>query len=242
MVSKHCNYCSKEFSVHSYRIETAKYCSRLCANIAVAQRQAKQAQFNCLACDKVVSTSPSQFRYAKTCSRRCLSDYKKGKPSYLRTDEHKQKMSIVISSLDLSRQAKMFAKIGSSKKGKTYEEIWGEEKALEIKSKLSKPGKANPNWKDGRSLNGYLNFGRALKRRIKERDGHKCLWCGITDEEERSRDSLGRGLAIHHIDHDRGNSSERNLATLCKSCNSLEVKRQSEWQPKLEEIVYGYYA
>ncbi len=199
--------------------------------------------FNCKECTKEFKRYPSELKYGNPtfCSNKCLWSYKKGKPSYIRTEEHKAKMSKTIKSKDLSRQAKMFADFGSSRKGKTYDEIWGEEKGILIRSKLSRPGESNPNWKNGRSYHKYVNFGKALKKKIKERDGHKCLWCGITEIEERAKDSLSRGLAIHHINHDRTDSSFTNLATLCKSCNSLEVKRQSEWQPILQEKVNGIY-
>lgn len=199
-------------------------------------------KLNCKTCTEEFKVWPSAFKYGNPtfCSRKCMGKFKKGKPSYVRTEEHKQKMSDKIKSMDLTRQSKLFSELNGRKKGKTLEEIYGEEKAALLRGQYGRRGTLNGRWVDGRSSKGYLNFGRALRRRVKERDGYRCLWCGITDEKERDRDALGRGLAVHHIDHNRENGKESNLATLCKSCNSLEVKRQTEWQPKLQEVVNAY--
>ena len=63
-----------------------------------------------------------------------------------------------------------------------------------------------------------------LREQILERDGYRCIHCGITQEEARTR---GHPLSVHHIvpwreTHD---NSPENLLTLCQSCHLI-----MEWQ------------
>jgi hypothetical protein len=79
-------------------------------------------------------------------------------------------------------------------------------------------GEKNWRWIDGRSYEkcGYKDyngeFTGVLKNLIKERDGHECLKCGHDGSEFL--------LHVHHIDMDKMNNNESNLATVCSSCHS----------------------
>ena len=75
------------------------------------------------------------------------------------------------------------------------------------------PGSKNGRWIDGRSRVpdeiAYLNFTKARKRDIKERDGNACKVC-----------KKGGKLHIHHIDGNKKNDRDDNFITLCGSCHS----------------------
>lgn len=75
-------------------------------------------------------------------------------------------------------------------------------------------GPNGPGWKGGLSRLPYgPEFGPALKRKILERDGHRCRRCGNHQSE------LKRKLHVHHLDHDKLNNSPDNLVASCCSCN-----------------------
>lgn len=54
------------------------------------------------------------------------------------------------------------------------------------------------------------------RKRILERDGHRCVWCGVGTEYN------GKPLThqIDHIDGNRKNNSDENLRTMCPNCHS----------------------
>ena len=127
-----------------------------------------------------------------------------------------------------SNRKRSIAQFGKSKpkvsvalKGRTYDQLYGEERAKEIRAKRS--GERNCNWAGGLSCFPYpLPFNAALKKCIRERDSI-CQLCGKTKEEN------GQSLSIHHIDYDKENLSLNNLIALCRSCNGKVNKDREHW-------------
>jgi len=63
------------------------------------------------------------------------------------------------------------------------------------------------------------------KEKALERDGYRCVGCGISEEEHKG--IKGRGLYTHHVNGEgRGNSTPdnrlENLITLCGKCHYEE--------------------
>ncbi len=86
-------------------------------------------------------------------------------------------------------------------------------------------GENHCNWQGGKGHYGP-GFTRALRKRIRLRDGYRCRRCGITQEER------GRTLEVHHLDHNRDNHSPDNLVTSCGSCNVwASYHRDEPWLP-----------
>jgi hypothetical protein len=72
----------------------------------------------------------------------------------------------------------------------------------------------NTNFIDGRSHLDYpIEFNNDLKLKIRKRDSFKCLICGKSEEENRTK------LSVHHIDYNKKNNKDKNLMCLCKSCH-----------------------
>lgn len=85
-----------------------------------------------------------------------------------------------------------------------------------------------PNWKE-------------LSRAIKERDGHRCKWCGVKNYATGYRDAQGKFVAVEglradeltsdgvklikivltvaHLDQDTTNNDPAGLAALCQKCH-----------------------
>jgi hypothetical protein len=91
----------------------------------------------------------------------------------------------------------------------------------------AKSGPLNHGWKGGI---GYLPYGpefnRKYKRLIRERDGYKCVRCGMTQEEHKAKHRVG--LHVHHLDHDKFNNDPSNLVTSCAACNVWASKHKDE--------------
>lgn len=94
----------------------------------------------------------------------------------------------------------------------------------DIASKISKAVKRenNPNWKGGRSFEPYsLEFNHDLKEKIRKRDKYTCQKCGIKEP----LNNYFKVLDIHHKDHNKKNNRNKNLISLCRSCNVKENKQ-----------------
>lgn len=86
---------------------------------------------------------------------------------------------------------------------------------LGIRPPVPMKGKDHWNWKGGTGMKGYAKaFNAELKEFIRDRDGRTCQRCDKTEQEN------GKKLTIHHIDHNKKNSDDSNLVTLCVSCNT----------------------
>ena len=91
-------------------------------------------------------------------------------------------------------------------------------------SKEAKKKMSEAHWQGGKSFEPYgLEFNKALKEQIRERDDHICQECGYTQEQ------LGYRLPVHHIDYDKKNNNPNNLIALCKSCNSKANFNREDW-------------
>lgn len=124
----------------------------------------------------------------------------------------------------------------SPTKGLTYEQIFGLERATAIKKvqHMNHPDiekERNPNWRGGKSFEPYpTSFDKRLKRRVYERDGLACQLCGSI-----------RILVPHHIGYDKSNCSERNLITLCKTCNCKVNSNRKYWTEHFRKVMEGKY-
>ena len=157
------------------------------------------------------------------CSYSCSNRFSKKNNPYPRTKEHRQKMSQAIKNSPHEKQRQAIITFNKFRKGKTFTQIYGIEKAMDLLKLYSKRiiGEKNFNFIDGRSYLPYpIAFNRTLKNEIKKLDQFVCVKCGISDEQCRKADSLGRGLTIHHVDFNKNNCSIDNLVATCRRCNS----------------------
>lgn len=98
------------------------------------------------------------------------------------------------------------------RKGKTYAEIYGKDKTNALLEKISG---SNHHWFRGSSnVNLYpAEFRESLKEKIRIRDNRVCQMCGKTEEENIQK------LSIHHVDSNKENCNSKNLISLCRSCH-----------------------
>lgn len=87
----------------------------------------------------------------------------------------------------------------------------------------------NPNWLDGKSFEPYsYEFNREIKEKIRSRDNYTCTVCGMTEEEHIS--VYGQVLHVHHVDYNKKNSKETNLASTCCGCNFRANYNRDRWK------------
>lgn len=141
----------------------------------------------------------------------------------------------------------------SFRKGKTLEEIFGNEKAQNIRTKMSisfsgegnsfwgkthtietkrkigsksslRFGENSPLWKGGLSFGEYgIDFNKYLKKYIRELYHNECVLC-FKDKEDNRQD-----LIPHHIDYNKQNNKENNFVLLCRSCNAVVNFNRNFW-------------
>lgn len=80
------------------------------------------------------------------------------------------------------------------------------------------------------------NYG-GLRKRVLERDGYKCLHCGMTDAEHRQK--WGRPITLDHKDRNRKHNTMENLQTLCLKCHGKKDLRMKARLPEHREKIMG---
>jgi len=93
-------------------------------------------------------------------------------------------------------------------------------------------GNKNPNWKGGRSYQGYdrSKFNQKLKDIILKRDNYQCQICY-------KKKDLFLPFDIHHIDENKTNNKSKNLITLCHICHS-KIHNNSLFMEKYHQNLY----
>jgi hypothetical protein len=76
---------------------------------------------------------------------------------------------------------------------------------------------------DGR---GYKDFTAKIKRRVRERDGSRCVLCGDADR-----------LRTHHIDYNKKNPAANNLITTCRDCHNYTNFYRWFWKKLFSELM-----
>lgn len=68
---------------------------------------------------------------------------------------------------------------------------------------------------------------------ILDRDGYKCIECGMTDAEHKEK--WGRPITIDHKDKNKKNNSPENLRTMCLSCHGRKDLHPELREKKLQD-------
>ena len=119
-------------------------------------------------------------------------------------------------------------------KGKTYIDMYGEEKAKEIIKKKSASSKLS--WEknpfqgksDEHRFRPYSDdWTESLRELVRQRDNYSCRLCGETEKK------LGRKPDVHHIDWIKENSHPDNLISLCRACHRKVHSDSREYFEKL---------
>jgi hypothetical protein len=93
--------------------------------------------------------------------------------------------------------------------------------------------KAN-NWQGGKSFEPYsIKFNNCLKKYIRKRDNNTC--------QNPNCSKITKIINIHHIDYNKLNCNEKNLITVCTSCNSKANFNRKNWIIFYQDIINKKY-
>jgi DNA-directed RNA polymerase subunit RPC12/RpoP len=198
----------------------------------------------CLNCKKRYEISPYREKENKFCSMKCYGEYRHGKTYeeiYGKNIAKNRKHMLSLSQLGKHRivtkkRPKIRYEVICDNCGRSLKiikcklnqlrhfcsikcDIAWRKKHPEIFSKF---GVNHHNWKNGISYIDYPLEFKKLRKKIKARDGYRCQYCGFTEIEHKIK-FKGKGLHVHHRDHNKKNNLPENLLTLCNICNVNEA-------------------
>lgn len=167
----------------------------------------------------------------------------KGKKYHEMTEEIKQKISNSLKELwgegklkhgmlGKTHTIENRRKISLANKGKEF--------SKEHRKKISASHQGVPleKWERFVSREPYdEEFNEKFKRKIRKRDNHECLKCGIHQEK------LSRTLDVHHINYDKKLTIPENCCALCLKCNLEVNKNRVHWTKFFQSLLaerYGY--
>ena len=216
----------------------------------------KRETWPCSQCGKPVTRPPSYFRNKSRvfCDRDCYTQWQTGRSRGSPSDEHRAKISrsLRANKSFMADRADQFREYNLTvKKGHTWEEIYGVEKATAMRQHYRKMlcgennpnygndklmGANNPNWHGGIANELYgTEFDETLKDMIRERDDYCCKLCGISQQEHIELN--GRKLPVHHIDYCKRNNSPQNLITVCSQCYGKTNGSREYYTQMLSKLV-----
>ena len=84
-------------------------------------------------------------------------------------------------------------------------------------------GEQHYNWKGG--FKPYpLGWDKTFKEQIRNRDGYRCVVCGMPETENCRR------LCVHHVDYNKNNLELGNLVSLCHKCHGKTSYNREYWR------------
>jgi len=216
MIKKKCQYCGKNFKVHNYRKDEAKYCSRNCAYNS--RKLKTQKLYKCDYCGNIFSAYKSMQESNKYhyCCNDCKHNHCKIRCSSGLSDQTKLKISLGKKRFDISKD--FLIKEYANKELTTIKSVadivgcanctilkWL--KKYNIKTKPSY--KFLPTIKKSNTNDCEFEFKR-YSEPAKKYYGKKCMICGYD-----------KSIAVHHIVPKKfgGRSTLSNLIPLCPNCH-----------------------
>ena len=236
-----CLNCGKEFKVHPYRKDKAKFCSQKCAMTYIGRTHAKEQSDRMLYLHSLGKAAGFKKGHATSQATRDKIKEKRAKQIITKNAIEKCKLSVKLYYDTHGRKTERTGvcllcggkitfgyyycrehymseqirkKLSDSNRGKTRN--YSEEKREQ--KRLSFTGKNNPKWKGGITPECNKRVGRRVWRKIRQqvwkRDNYTCQTCGKNNIL----------LVAHHkipyrISKD---DSPSNLISLCSKCHTIE--------------------
>ena len=213
-----CKICDKEFLRPKSNLNQEKrgqYCSKVCRSKAHSLNMAGKGH-------------PNYGKHASKKTRKKMRDNHadfKGinHPQYGKKRSRKTKQKISSARMNISLD-----KMGHFKDCQCF---ICKAKRGEFKGKL------HPCYIDGLSLTKYTKeFNAKLKLIILKRDNFRCSLCKTTNKKHKEI-YKGMSLTIHHIDYNKKNCKDKNLITLCVSCNFKVNYKRKYWKKYFRGLI-----
>lgn len=158
--------------------------------------------------------------------------YQKGQnsPMYGKKLTEEAKLKISIANKGKKRTEEIKKKLSKSLEGRISPNK-GKINSEEYKQKMSERmrGSNHWNWQGGKSFETYPQEFKQIRKFILKRDNYKCQNIECKSEHKK--------LAIHHIDYNKKNNSEKNLITLGFSCHLKTNYNREYWIKYYQNII-----
>ncbi len=251
IAKKICLECGKEFLTYSCRINNGKgkYCSKSCAKIGkkpwnIGLTNETDERVNKNSEKRTGKKRTEEMKKTMSLSHKGQVGWNRGLKGFKHSGSFKVGHKCLFEKHPEETLKILDEKVFSKRRNKKYEDFYGEDKAKEIKIKLSakKQGIPLEKWEKFIGFEPYTKeFNKAFKLAIKQREGFMCLKCGMREEDHLKL--FGVKEQIHHIDYNKKLSIPENCCLLCRRCNS-EVNYDREiWTKHFQSLLskrYGY--
>lgn len=216
------------------------YCNRSCYDSHRAKIKETPKSL-CLNCNGPILLNATASATPKYCCWDCRNEHKKSKDRYCIS------CGVWFSSLKWNTTIKRLVADNARKTCSHECYIENIKTNKERKEKISNAftGNKHPNWLGGSS---YLDFGgfrgsnwQQIRRKVIERDGFKCLHCGIGRDEHKEKYKCDFNVNHKIPFHQFGGKNElanrlSNLETLCKSCHT-----KADWKYRKENQMQNVF-
>lgn len=246
-VRKHnCSNCGKEVTgVSKSRKRNGDVAENVFCNRDCYDEHRRKIKYTvkalCLNCNTEITNDTTGSNNPKYCSWSCRTEHKKP-PTYTRVCKvcHIEFCSIKYAK---GKVVKEYYRTTCSEECRIQDIKTNSDR----KEKISKAftGSNHPNWLGGSS---YLNFGgfrgsnwKRIRKQVIERDGFKCVHCGIEQEEHKLKYKCDFNVNHKVPFHQFGGKTEHanrlsNLETLCKSCHT-----KADWKYRKENQMQNIF-
>jgi 5-methylcytosine-specific restriction endonuclease McrA len=216
-----CSYCGATEERFPSHINEVNFCSDSCESDWKSENRVGENHPNfsrvlveCAWCDTKLCRPKWRVKKfnSQFCDKKCKSDYYSANPSEL---HEKNRVTVTCSWCGNSKEV-----IPAQATRSEHHFCDPECKGKWWSGNVS--GESHPNWKGGYDPYYGSNWERK-RQEVRERDGYKCVLCGVTDGA--SKLIHGRELSVHHVMRINGFSNPTdannlgNLMTLCAYCH-----------------------
>ena len=220
-IQKECKNCGREFEVNPSRSDK-KYCSEDCYTEWKKDHMQKEdspawqggkIEKECEFCEESYRVYPNNKERARFCSRKCRDNWR---AKNIHGDNHPSWKERI------KKECKYCGEKFKVRPSRFYRKFCSQECFGKWRSEHIR-GEDNPQWKGGCGSLFYGTNWWKQRKKVLERDNHKCQKCGVSSEEAEY------GLEVHHItplkEFDESVIGSKandlnNLITLCKGCHA----------------------
>lgn len=163
-----------------------------------------------------------------------IGSYHKGDISPSKRPEVREKIKKTLTGRKDTEETKI-------NKSKNNSHFWlKKERPIETRIKISSTLKEIPleKWNSFSKDEEYSKrFNKVFKKKIRDRDNHICMKCGIHQEK------LSKTLPVHHINYDKSLTIPENCISLCNKCHNETNLNRVHWINFFQSLLsekYGY--
>lgn len=255
MLTLTCPICESTFRVKPSTAAKRKYCSKACRSRGETAEALAANTKACTVCGKAVYRPPSHWLRTPEkfyCSHKChgLANRAGTNPAYVngrwadcqvcgakfqKSHPHNKCCSLKCAGLAARLPARQCPECGVSFRPRSHLHTYCVRTCANAAHSKRIRGAGNGRYVHGEDATPYPpGWTHTHREAIRERDGHRCKVCGMTQAEH------GKKLNVHHIDYVKDNLDPNNLITCCRFCHGKMHGKPDQrriWAEKLSRML-----